>query len=66
MNKRKAIVNTFIFANFNYCPLVWHSCSKRTMEKIENIQKRALRFYVMATLQAMKTYLRKTKVALWK
>ena len=44
INERKAIVNSFIYANFNYCPLVWHFCSKRTMEKIENIQKRALRF----------------------
>ena len=42
--ERKAIVNSFIFANFNYCPLVWHFCSKTAMRKIENIQKRALRF----------------------
>ena len=35
---------SFIFATFNYCPLVWHFSSSKSLLKIERIQKRALRF----------------------
>ena len=42
--ERKVLINSFIYANFNYCPLVWHFCSKKSLNKIETIQKRALRF----------------------
>ena len=33
----------FVFLNFNYCPLVWHFTSMTSTNKIESIQKRALR-----------------------
>ena len=42
--EKKILINSFIYGNFNYCPLVWHFCSKNSLNKIENIQKRALRF----------------------
>ena len=42
--EKKVLINSFIYANFNYCPLVWHFCSKKSFKKIENIQKRALRY----------------------
>ena len=32
------------YSNFNYCPLIWHFCYQRLMNKIENIQRRTLRF----------------------
>ncbi len=38
------IYNTFILANFNYCPTIWHLCGKTNTKKIERIQERALRF----------------------
>ena len=41
---RMAIYNSFVMSNFNYCPIVWMFTSKKSLEKIENIQKRALRF----------------------
>ena len=25
--QKEALLNSFIFSNFNYCPLVWHFCS---------------------------------------
>ena len=37
------LVNSFIYSNFNYCPLVWMFSSKRSLNKIKNLQKRALR-----------------------
>ena len=30
--------------NFNYCPLVWMFSSASSLKKVENLQKRALRF----------------------
>ena len=41
--KKEAIINSFIFLNFNYCPLVWHFSSCESVRKIEKIQKRCLR-----------------------
>ena len=31
-------------ANFNHCPLVWMLSNASLLKKIENLQKRALRF----------------------
>ena len=36
--ERKVLINSFILSNFNYCPLVW------SLNKVENLRKRALRF----------------------
>ena len=35
--EKKILINSFIYGNFNYCPLVWHFCSKTSLSKIENI-----------------------------
>ena len=35
----EVIVNSFIYSNFNYCPLVWHFSSCKALRKIENIHK---------------------------
>ena len=42
--ERKVLVNTFIISNFNYCCLEWNFSSAQSLKKIENLQKRALRF----------------------
>ena len=41
---RKVLVQSFVYSNFNYCPLVWHFCSAKSMHKIEKVQERALTF----------------------
>ena len=41
--EKVTIVNSFIYANFNYCPLVWHFTTCKSIRKIEKIQKRCLR-----------------------
>ena len=41
---KMVIYNNFIISNFNYCPVVWMFTSKSSLNKLENIQKRALRF----------------------
>ena len=42
-SEKVAIVNGFIYANFNYCPLVWHFSTCESIRKIEKVQKRCLR-----------------------
>ena len=37
------IYKSFIYSNFNYCPLVWHFCSKASTDKLEKLQYRAVR-----------------------
>ena len=33
-----------VYSNFNYCPLVWYFSSAKSLQKIEQLQERALRF----------------------
>ena len=42
--ERKVLINSFILSNFNYCPLVWSISSAKSLNKVENLHKRALRF----------------------
>ena len=38
------LVGTFVMPNFNYCCLVGNLSSAQSLNKIENLQKRTLRF----------------------
>ena len=42
--ERKILVQSFIHYNLNYCPLVWHFSSAKSLQKVEKIQERALGF----------------------
>ena len=42
-SEKVAIVNSFIYANFKYCPVAWHFSTCKSIRKIEKIQKRCLR-----------------------
>ena len=37
-------INSFIVSNFQYFPLVWHFSSEKSINKIEQVKKRALKF----------------------
>ena len=41
--EKEILLNSFVHSNFNYCSLVWHFCSAKSVKKIEKIQERALR-----------------------
>ena len=41
---KSILIQSFVYANFNYCPLIWHFSSAESLLEIEAIQKRALRF----------------------
>ena len=42
-DKRKILLNSFIMAQFNYCPLTWMCHSRALNSKINRMQERALR-----------------------
>ena len=42
--ERKVLINSFILSKLNYCPLVWSISSAKSLNKVENLQKRALCF----------------------
>ena len=44
LEMKTILVNSFIYSNFNYCPLVWHITSANSIRMIEKIQERLLRF----------------------
>ena len=60
IEERKILINIFSYPNFNYCPLVWHFSSKNSINKTENIQKRALRFLLNDYSSDYETLLKKT------
>ena len=41
--EKKVLLNSFVYSNINYCPLVWHFCSSKSLYEIEKIQERSLR-----------------------
>ena len=41
--EKEVLINSFVYANFSYCPLIWHFCSAMSFRKIEQIQTRTLR-----------------------
>ena len=41
--KGNVIYNTMIKSQFNYCPLVWMFCSRKSNNMVNKVQERALR-----------------------
>ena len=44
LKAKQILVQSFVYANFNYCPLVWHLSSAKSLLTVEKINKRAMRF----------------------
>ena len=62
-NERKVLVNRFVLSNFNYCPLVWFVCSSTSLRKIENLDKRAVRFLLNDYASSYEQLLQKSSKA---
>ena len=60
LEERKILTNSFIYANFNYCPFVWHFSSRKSISKIEKLQKRVLSFLLNDYSSDYETLLKKT------
>ena len=59
MPSRKAIYNSFIVSNFNYCPFVYYFTSWESINKMQKIQERALRFVFKDSVSDYDTLLTK-------
>ena len=44
LEENKTLINSYFHSNFNYCPLVSMFSSTKSLNKVESLQKRALRF----------------------
>ena len=42
--RKKMLINSYFYSNFNYCPLVWMFSSAKSLNKVKSLQKRALCF----------------------
>ena len=42
--EKKTLISSYFYSGFNYSPLVWMFSSAKSLNKIESLQKRALRF----------------------
>ena len=42
-SKRILLMKTFILSYFNYCPLIWMFCSRKSNNRINRIHERAMR-----------------------
>ena len=42
-HKRKLLMNAFITSQFNYCPIIWMFCQRKSNNSINRIHERALR-----------------------
>ena len=56
------LFKSFIQSNFNYCPLVWHFCSKANTEKLEKLQYRALRIVFNDYISSYESLLNKVNL----
>ena len=43
-NVKEALINSYFMSSFNCCLLIWMFSSAKSSNRIENVQKRALRF----------------------
>ena len=54
------LIQSFIYANFNYCPLIWNFSSSKSLLKINHIQKSALRLLYDDDLSSYEELLQKS------
>ena len=57
---KEALVNTFVYLNFNYCSLVWHFLTKKSTNKIEKIQEPCLKLLYSNTTETYDDFLVRT------
>ena len=58
-NEKNVLIQSFVQANVNYCPLVWFFTSPDSLRKIERIQERALRILYSDYASDIKDLLKK-------
>ena len=49
-NEKEILVQSFVYSNFDYCPLVWYFSSAKSLQKLKKFKNVPLDFYTMITL----------------
>ena len=63
--EKKTLINSNLDSSFNYCPLVWIFSIAKSSNKVESLQKRALRF-LNGDFLRMRSYWKMLGKRLWK
>ena len=58
---KSILIQSFVYANFNYCTLIWNFSSAKSLQKVEKIQKRALKFILDNNEDSYETLLKKNR-----
>ena len=66
INKRLTLIKFYIISQFNYCPFVWMCHNRSLNNKINLIQKRALRIVYRDYKSSFKELLQKDKSIIYK
>ena len=51
--EKETLINSYFYSRFNYCPLVWMFSSAKSLNKVESLQKRALRFLYVSSYEEL-------------
>ena len=65
ISEHKVLAQSFIMANFNYCPAVWHFCSAKDKHKVEKYKNVLFALYTQITVHHTVNFWTKRKPALW-
>ena len=57
LESKITIYDAFVKSNFNYCHVVYHTCSKDGCKKLEKLNKRALKIVLMTMYLHMQRFL---------
>ena len=64
--EKEMLLNSFVLSNFNYCPLLWHFCSSKSLKKIEKLEEQALRMLYINYTSDIISILKNQVNLLWK
>ena len=60
-NAKRVLINSYIISYFNECPLAWILSTAKSLNKIESLQKRVLRFLYSDYSLTYKDFLEKVQ-----
>ena len=60
LKEKEVLVNSFIYSNFNYCLFVWMLSHKKSLDKIESLHKRTMRFLLNDYVSSYEQLLQKS------
>ena len=64
INKRRILIESYIFSQFNYCPLVW-MCHSGSLMKLTEYRKEHCELCIETISQALKNFFKKINLSLF-